>query len=162
VTARPVALLVAALLGAGCGDAPPEPRLGEPGEAPGEADAGPKPGQSSEEQVVRGWSQAVNRGEYERAADFFAPGAVVEQVAEVRLRGHADAVAFNSGLPCRADVTNVRPDGRSTLAAFRLRTGRGGDCAEGGRARVRFVIRDGRILEWRQLPPAPTPPEDIA
>jgi hypothetical protein len=156
--------LVAALafLVAGCGSAPPEPRLGEPGDAPGDADAGPKPGQSVEEQVVRGWSQAVNRGEYERAADFFAPGAVVEQVAELRLRTHADAVAFNRGLPCRADVTDVKFEGRSTLAAFRLRTGRGGECTEGGRARVRFVIRDDRILEWRQLPPQPAPPGEVA
>ena len=84
-----------------------------------------------------------------------------QQIVETRLRTHADAVDFNSGLPCRADVTDVREEADgSTIAAFALREGPTGECREGGSARVRFVIRDGQIEEWRQLPtPAPQAPQ---
>jgi hypothetical protein len=120
------------------------------------------PGQSAEERVIRRWSMAVNLGEYERAAAFFERGAVVEQLIEIRLATREDAVEFNRSLPCRADVTDVQREKRSTLAAFRLREGRTGECEEGGRARVRFVIRDGEIHEWRQLPTPPAPPGEVA
>ena len=119
-----------------------------------------------EEEVIRGWITALNEGKYERAASYFAPDALVEQVEEVRLRGRDDAVEFNRSLPCRADLTDVEDEGRTTLAAFRLRAGRGGRCGPGDgageSARVRFLIEDGRILEWRQLLEAPVPEGDIA
>ena len=104
-------------------------------------------------EVIRGWSKAVNDSDYKRAGSFFAAGAVVEQrPLELRLPDQAAAARFSSGLPCRADVTDVEDEGRSSLAVFRLREGRSGACADGGRARVRFVIREGKIAEWRQLP----------
>lgn len=110
----------------------------------------------SDSEVIRGWSTAVNDADYERAGSFFAAGAVVEQQPlELRLPDQAAAARFSSGLPCRADVTDVEDEGRSSLAVFRLREGRSGACAEGGRARVRFVIREGKIAEWRQLPETP-------
>jgi hypothetical protein len=55
-----------------------------------------------------------------------------------------------------------REDADSTIAAFSLREGRTGQCEEGGSARVRFVIRDGEIEEWRQLPTPPVPRGDVA
>ena len=120
----------------------------------------------SEEEVIRGWSGALNAGKYERAASYFAPGAVVEQQREFRLPDREAAIFFNRTLPCRADVTDVEDEGRTTLAAFRLREGRGGRCGPGNgageSARVRFVIEDGRILEWRQLPEAPVPEGNVA
>lgn len=109
----------------------------------------------SDEEVIRGWVQAVSAGRYVRAAEYFAPGAVVEQVEELSLETRADALAFNRGLPCRADLTDVEDEGDTSLAAFRLRRGPGGPCE--GAARVRFTIRDGLIHEWRQLPEAPPP-----
>jgi hypothetical protein len=116
--------------------------------------------------VIRGWIMALNEGRFERAASYFAPGAIVEQVDEVRLRGREEAIEFNRSLPCRAVVTDVDDEGRTTLAAFRLREGRGGRCGPGDgageSARVRFLIDDGRILEWRQLPEAPVPEGEIA
>jgi len=153
-------LAVAAVL-AGCGS---ESGL-QPGpgaDAPGDSRGGPAPGQSADERLVRAWNQAVNLGDYESAADLFERGAVVEQLGESRLATRADAVAFNRSLPCRADVIDVEADGRSTLAAFRLREGRTGECDAGGRARVRFVIRDGRIQEWRQLPAPQAPSGEVA
>ena len=158
---RPAVLICAAALlaGAGCGGASesePEPA------SPSEVGAPPASDQGADEQVIRGWSEAVNRGDYEAAADFFADGAVVEQLTETRLETHAEAVAFNRSLPCRADVTDVEEGEESSLAAFVLREGRSGECGEGGSARVRFVISDGEIDEWRQLPPAPEPDGDTA
>ncbi|MGI8441308.1 MAG: nuclear transport factor 2 family protein [Thermoleophilaceae bacterium] len=107
------------------------------------------------EAAIRGWSRAVNAGDYERAGAFFAPDAVVEQAEETRLRTPADAARFSASLPCRADVTRVVPEERASVATFRLREGRGGPCR--GDAKVRFTVRDGKMTEWRQLPEAPPP-----
>lgn len=119
----------------------------------------PKPA-ASDEQLIRGWSRALNAGDYRKAAAYFARGAVVEQVQEHRLPTRADAIIFNRGLPCRADVTDVEDEGRTSLASFSLRRGPGGPCK--GSARVRFKIKRGKFTEWRQLPEAPAPPGDTA
>lgn len=153
-----VLALTATAFMAACGDAPDEqdppgggqPQADQRGEAPGD------------EGVIRGWNAAVNRGDYDRAGAYFAQGAIVEQLAEIELDTRADAVAFNRSLPCRADITDIERDEDSTLAAFDLREGPTGECQEGGSARVRFVIRDGEIEEWRQLPPPSQPRGDIA
>ncbi len=134
-------LLVSAALVAGCngGDgAEPKPK--------------PKP-RTSDAAVIRGWSDAINAGRYERAARFFARGAIVDQGAPVRLRTRAAAVAFNRSLPCRATVTEVRAKGKTTIATFRLRAGpskrRQGCEAD---VRVSFTIRKGKFTVFRQLP----------
>lgn len=114
------------------------------------------------EQVVRAWIAALNAGDFDRAAGLFARGAIVEQTQQVRLPDRAAAEAFNRGLPCRADVTDIEGEGGRLLADFRLREGRDGQCAEGGSAQVRFVIRDGKIREWRQIPSRPIAPGEIA
>jgi hypothetical protein len=104
------------------------------------------------EMVIRGWSRAVNAGDYDRAGAFFARNAVVEQVEEIRLEGPADGARFSASLPCRADVTRPVAEQRPSLAIFRLRNGRS-RCS--GPAEVRFAVRDGKLTEWRQLPPPP-------
>jgi hypothetical protein len=123
----------------GCGGNDPEPKLSAPQT------------RSAQERAIRGWSAAVNRGDYGEAADFFARGAVVEQVREFRLRDRKAAEEFNRSLPCRADVTDVDRQGESVVAAFRLRPGGGPSQSCGGDARVRFRFRGGRFSEWRQL-----------
>jgi len=119
-------------------------------------------GDPSDEQVIRGWNAAVNAGDFERAADYFGKDAIVEQVQVARLSTKSAAVAFNRSLPCRAKVTDIKPEKGSTLAAFELRRGRTGLCGEGGSARVRFVIDGGKIREWRQLPESDVPSGPIA
>jgi len=130
-------LLAGALLLAGCGGE--EPNLSDPQRG------------SADERAIRGWSAAINRGEYDEAAGFFARGAIVEQVREFRLRDRKAAEAFNRSLPCRADVTDVEREGGSVVAAFRLKPGTGPSQSCGGDARVRFRFRDGKFSEWRQL-----------
>jgi hypothetical protein len=112
----------------------------------------------SDAQVIRSWSRALNQGDYDRAASYFAPGAIVEQDQAFRLPGRRAAIVFNRSLPCRADITDIRDEGSTTLASFRLREGPGGPRAScDGSARVRFRVREGRFREWRQLPEAPPP-----
>ncbi|HYP47167.1 MAG TPA: hypothetical protein VEQ61_00890 [Thermoleophilaceae bacterium] len=139
---------VLALALAGCsvggdGDEPARERDGE---------SKPRSAARAEAGAIRAWSTALNEGDYEAAAGYFAKGALVEQTRTLRLPNREAAVAFNRSLPCKADLTDLeRERGRGTvLAAFRLRDGSGGPC-EGG-ARVRFRFRGGKFAEWRQLP----------
>jgi hypothetical protein len=119
-----------------------------------------RPRPLSDERLIRGWIATLNAGDYEGAASFFAPGAVVEQAREFRLAGREAAENFNRSLPCRADLTDVEDEGKTSLAAFRLRRGPGGPCSGG--VRVRFTIRKGKFTEWRQLPESPAPEGPIA
>jgi hypothetical protein len=140
------AILLAVVV-AGCGSSATKP---SPPSQPHE----PLPGEA----VVRGWTEALYNGQYERAANYFARGAIVQQSETVVLTTHVKALAFNLSLPCRAKVTGVKQEPRGVLlASFKLFPGRGGGCARGGTARVRFFVRDGKIESWRQLPEAPTP-----
>ena len=142
------AALALAVMAAGCG--------GSSGSKPS-----PQPHRAAlpGESVVRGWTEALYKGQYERAANYFARGAIVQQSQTVVLTTHIKALAFNLSLPCRAKVTGVRQEPRGVLlASFKLFPGRGGLCARGGTARVRFFVRHGKIESWRQLPQAPAPP----
>ena len=111
---------------------------------------GGAPKQSSDAQVIRGWINSMNVGKYERAASYFASGAIVEQDEVFRLPGRDQAEAFLRSLPCRADLLKVEDESKTSLASFRLRRGPGGPC--NGIVKVRFTIRRGKFTEWRQLP----------
>jgi hypothetical protein len=100
--------------------------------------------------LIRDWLGALDRGDYDHAATFFAPGALVDQGVPYRLRDRAAARLWNSGLPCRADLIEVEDEGERMLASFKLRTGPGGPCK--GVVKVRFAFRDGRFSEFVQLP----------
>src|SRR5438067_8833657 len=105
----------------------------------------------ADEKVIRGWNKAINAGDYEKAASFFAPKAVVTQDYVLQFPDHKIAVEWNSGLPCRADITFIRAERATSLAGFHLRTGRSGGCKGGGSAQVRFTIRGGLIQRWQQI-----------
>lgn len=94
----------------------------------------------------------MNAGHYRAAGALFAPGAIVSQNYVLPLPTHKIAAEWNSGFPCRADVTFVRFERVTTLAGFHLREGPRGDCRKGGSARVRFTIRNGLIQRWQQVP----------
>lgn len=122
--------------------------------APGPTTTAPRitPIHKGDEAVIRGWNKAVDAGDFGQAASFFAPKAVVIQGFALPLLTHRDATVWNSGLPCRADITSIHGDGDMTVAAFHLREGPGHRCTEGGDAQVSFTIRHGLIILWRQLP----------
>jgi hypothetical protein len=110
--------------------------------------------------VIEGWVDTLAKGDVEGAAGYFAVPSVVENgLPPVTLRSHADAVAFNRSLPCGAKLLRARPLGRFIAATFRLTERPGGDCGSGSGqlARTAFVIRDGKIVQWRRLPNPPAP-----
>jgi hypothetical protein len=144
------ALIAAAVFVAGCGG----------GAENDHASPKPAPQNAEAEAVIRGWTEALYRGEYERAANYFAPRAIVQQGRSFVLKTHDEAVFFGKTLPCRAKVTSIKaePKKGTLLASFELFAGFAGTCSEGGTAKVRFYIRNGKIETWRQLRTPPTAP----
>jgi limonene-1,2-epoxide hydrolase len=124
------ALVLLALLPAGCGSASASP-----------------------ESVVRDWSEALNDDDNERAADLFATDArVVQGDLMRRLHTHADAVAFNSGLPCSGRIVELDVRGNEVEAVFVLGDRRFSRCdGPGQRAAAIFHVRDGKIVLWHQV-----------
>jgi hypothetical protein len=132
-----IALVLALLLTAGC----------DSGSERAETESAP----SSEERIVRAWITALNEGDYDRAARYFAKGAIVDQGRPITLPNAAAARFFNRSLPCRAELVGVEDEpGPKALAAFTLSDGPGGPCE--GRVQVRVTVKNGLFTEWRQLP----------
>jgi hypothetical protein len=111
--------------------------------------------------VIGNWVDALRAGHVQVAAGYFALPSVVENgTPPERIETRADAVAFNRSLPCGAKLVQAKPEGRFIAATFRLTERPGGACGSGvGQlARTAFIIRDGKIAQWRRLPnPAPSP-----
>ena len=117
-------------------------------------------GAPSPESVVRAWSQELNSGDNERAADLFAPGATVIQGSTVRiLRTHADAVAWNASLPCSGQILAIRTRGDTARATFLLGHRRESKCdGPGSKATALFRVHEGKIVLWHQT--GSSPPAD--
>jgi hypothetical protein len=105
--------------------------------------------------VIRGWVETLADGDVDGAADYFAVPSVVQNATPpLTLRSRAAVVEFNRSLPCGAKLVKARPAGRFIVGTFRLQERPGGDCGSGVGllARTAFVIREGRIVQWRRLP----------
>jgi hypothetical protein len=183
-----VALAAAATLSAGCGSGAtntaasqstqPRPASstggGTHGAAPGSSSGQtiPTPGPTGRRAnpaavtVVRAWSSALQRGDVEAAARYFAlPSEFINgpdasgRVPIIRIRSLADAAAINTSLPCGASFVSADQRGAYVNVLFRLtdRPGPGGGCGSGigQKARTNFVIRGGRIVEWIRAPDDP-------
>jgi hypothetical protein len=104
------------------------------------------------EEVVRGWSAAVNRGDNEAAAALFG-SSVVFVAGDYRtvLRTHSQALAFNRALRWCGPIVRLARHGDEVIAQFFLRTR--GHCERGGRERgsVAFTVRDGKIVGFNQI-----------
>src|SRR5215210_8815026 len=134
---RPLCMLVLVLAFAGCDSASEKP----------------DPLHSYDGRVIRGWLLSLERLDYEQAAYYFAPGALIDQGRKpYRLKTREQAIGFNASLPCRAQLIRLKGGGAHVLATFRLRAGPGGKCS--GLVKVRYTIRKGKFTEWRQLPGA--------
>jgi hypothetical protein len=127
----PVALtLVALVVAGGCGGGDPSP-----------------------ESVVRAWSQALNSGDNEAAAELFAPGAEVIQGVSFTLDTRREAIAFNAALPCSGEIVELVSDGDQVHATFRLGDRPASECdAPGAEVEAAFRVREGKIVLWHQLP----------
>jgi hypothetical protein len=126
--------------------------------------AGPRPAQHAERDapaVIRAWADTLRRGDVRGAARFFAiPSIASNGTPAITLRTPADARTFNASLPCGARLIRTTSASRFTTAVFRLteRPGRG-SCGRGTglTARTTFVIKDGKIQEWRRVADNPPP-----
>jgi hypothetical protein len=109
--------------------------------------------------VIRAWSDTLRRGDVDGAARYFALPSIVQiepgGPAE-RLTRRIEAVAFQSILPCGAQLVSAVRDGPYVNALFRLTERPGATCdAPGATARTAFLIRRGKIKEWRRAPDEP-------
>jgi hypothetical protein len=117
--------------------------------------------------VIRGWADALRRGDVRGAARYFAlPSTMISgigpggTVSVLRIHTPLEADYANASLPCGATFLSADQRGRYVNALFRLtgRPGPGGDsCTPGAgqTARTNFVIRRGRIVEWIRAPDDP-------
>jgi limonene-1,2-epoxide hydrolase len=104
--------------------------------------------------VVRAWSKALNANDNEHAARLFAPGArVVQPGVDVRLVSHKLAVEFNDALPCAGRIVAITVHGSSATATFVLGHRPKHRCdGPGQKAAALFVVRNGKIVRWEQVP----------
>jgi hypothetical protein len=119
----------------GCGDSPEDPTA-----------------------IVERWSQAINSGDDESAADLFADEAMVIQGGQsITLASHEDALSFNASLPCGGTIVERSLDGDEVTATFTLTQRPEHTCDGPGQTAVAvFQITDGKIVVWRQLPAPPS------
>jgi hypothetical protein len=115
-------------------------------------------GSATQASVIRDWARALTAGEIEKAASYFALPAIVENgTPPVRITTRAQARAFNELLPCGARLVMTSRHGAFIFATFRLTNRVGGGCGagNGALAATAFLIRNGKIAEWRRLPNPP-------
>ena len=118
------------------------------------AAAGPAQAALKPAEVVRAWSRALNSNDNEHAARLFAHNArVVQPGVDVRLNTHALAVAFNAALPCAGRIVEIRVSGNRATATFVLGQRPKHRCdGPGAKAAALFVVRQGKIVLWQQVP----------
>src|SRR3954471_8931224 len=113
------------------------------------------PAAAADVAVIRGWADALRGGHVERAVRYFAiPSVVSNGTRPIRLSSRADVRFFNRTLPCGAKVVRVEDTGRFVVARFRLTERPGaGSCGSGvgNEASPAFLIRHGRIAQWRRV-----------
>jgi len=118
-------------------------------------------------EVIQGWAAALDRGDLSAAASYFAlPSTAENGPLLLHIKTRREARAFNATLPCGARVIRAASAGNFTTATFRLGERPGpGSCGpgSGSLARTSFVIRSGKIVQWRRVgagggpkPPSPT------
>jgi hypothetical protein len=105
--------------------------------------------------VIDGWVTALRRGDVQAAASYFAIPSVAENgPVLLHIRSLRDARRFNQSLPCGARLVRVETAGQFTTATFHLTERPGpGVCGAGAGeiAKTSFVIRDGKISQWRRV-----------
>jgi hypothetical protein len=115
--------------------------------------------------VIRGWANALRRGDVSAAAHYFAlPSEMINGSGAgalvLNIHTQAEAVTAQETLPCGARLISTDRRGKYVNALFAL-TGRpgpgGGNCGGGASstARTNFVIAGGRIVKWIRAPSEP-------
>jgi hypothetical protein len=123
------------------------PNQGAAPKVAGDADPG-------DVRVINGWVTTLRHGDVDAAAAYFAIPSVAENGVLIHIRSLHDARHFNKSLPCGARLIGAETAGDFTTATFRLTERPGpGLCGNGTgqTAKTSFVIRDGKIAEWRRV-----------
>jgi hypothetical protein len=112
--------------------------------------------------VIKGWADALRRGDVTAAAGYFKiPSVLVDGAGPaITIRSLRQAEAANAALPCGATLISTSRRGPYVNALFRLsgRPGPGGSsCTPGAgtTARTDFLIENGRIHVWLRAPDQP-------
>ena len=112
-------------------------------------------GDPADVRVIDAWVTALRHGDVGAAARYFAIPSVAENgPVLLHIRSPGDARRFNRSLPCGALLVRAETAGEFTTATFRLTERPGpGTCGPGtgGIAKTSFVIRDGKIVQWRRV-----------
>jgi hypothetical protein len=112
--------------------------------------------------VITHWSDELRAGHVERAASFFDLPVIVQNATPpIRLKSRAQVLDFNRTLPCGVHIVRTLAGHRYTVATFVLteRPGSTGCGATGKLAATAFLLRHGKISEWRRvLVPPPIGP----
>jgi hypothetical protein len=123
------------------------PNQGSPPKVAGNASSG-------DIRVINGWVTTLRHGDVDAAARYFAIPSVAENGVLIHIRSLDDARHFNESLPCGARLIRAETVGDFTTATFHLTERPGpGLCGNGTgqTAQTSFVIRDGKIAEWRRV-----------
>jgi hypothetical protein len=112
--------------------------------------------------VITAWSNQLRAGHVKRAASYFDVPAIVQNATPpIRLKTRKQVLAFNQTLPCGAHIVKTIAGHQYTVATFVLteRPGSPGCGATGKLAATAFLLRHGKIAEWRRvLVPPPLGP----
>lgn len=154
-TARPAPTTTAAADPAPTSTAPAPATTAPAGTAaaPPVRTTGDRPVPTALAQIVLAWSAAINRNDNAAAAALFAKGAIVAQSTVFQLIDKPTAVLWNDGLPCAGRVVELQMVQKAVVATFVLGQRPKHQCdAPGQRAGAAFVIEDGKITLWQQVP----------
>lgn len=122
---------------------------------------------AAEVSVIKGWSDALRRGDLRSAASYFHfPSEMVNGVSSgggltvIRIRNLKQAEFANETLPCGALFVSASRHGPFINALFKLtgRSGPGGSSCNPGageNARTDFRISHGQIVQWVRAPNEP-------
>jgi hypothetical protein len=124
------------------------------------------PADRSSTRVIRRWLAALDRGDIERAAHYFALPSKFQNTGTpvLHIDNEAERIAVNMSLTCGARAERTGGAGPYTIVLFRLieRPGPGGGCGggTGATARGAILVSDGLIREWYRLPDDPAQQQD--
>ena len=116
--------------------------------------------------VITHWSDELRAGHVRRAASYFAVPAIVQNATPpLKLTSRKDVLEFNRGLPCGVHIVKTIAGSRYTVATFVLteRPGSQSCGATGKLAATAFLLRHGKISEWRRVlvPPPLGPAQNL-
>jgi hypothetical protein len=116
------------------------------------------PAGAQAERVVRAWLEAMNAGDNERAATFFARGATVTEGRRVSvLNSRDEAVIFNESISCGREVRSLFRTGDAVAISATLKKRPGAGCANPGtRVNPSAMVRNGKIVLLDLGRPPPT------